>query len=348
MNRNKFNRLLIRFFIVFSFQLIIKAFDYSFSRLFEITYRGTVFSVFFISVWILGWYFAEFVNKKIERRLQWVKIIYNVFIGYIIGLISVVGYRFGDVYLFDNSDLWVDIPLYNPEFTVSFLLIYMMIYGFNEFFNANMKAKEERINIERLQKENTLAQYMALKAQIEPHFLFNSLSVLNSIVHKDVNLASEFIIKLSRTLRYIIEKNDFTLVFLKEDIFIAEDYYFLIKTRFEDCIEYKNNISQNLIETTCIPPVTIQILIENAIKHNKQSAEKPLKIILESTEEYIVVKNSLNLRNEISNSTGKGLKNIAKRYELISGKSIVVSVDEEYFYVKLPILKKCDYEHFDN
>ena len=345
MNFSKIPKIVIRISIVYAFQLIIKAFDYSFGNFFEYTFRGVFFSVFFISFWLGSWYFAELINKKIAKLAQINRLGINIVIGYGIGFLTNHVYRTGDSLIYDNSEGWADISLLNPEFTISVLLVYLLIYWFNEYLQSNIKMREEKIKTETLQKESTMAQYMALKAQIEPHFLFNSLSVLNSLVHKDADLASEFIIKLSKNLRYIIEKNSFTLVPLKDEITIVEDYFFLIKTRFNDGINLNINISNELIDETSIPPVTIQLLIENAIKHNKLSAEEPLNIDISATDDYILVKNKINLRAESTNSTGKGLENISKRFELISEKSIIVDKTVNSYCVKLPILNKKNYEH---
>ncbi|MEA3450885.1 MAG: histidine kinase, partial [Bacteroidota bacterium] len=257
-------------------------------------------------------------------------------------------YRFGDIYLFENEHLWVDIRSFNPEFTISMLLIYMMVYWFNEFFLENIKIREEEIKNQKMQKEFSNAKYMALKAQIEPHFLFNSLSVLNSIVHKDPDLASEFIVKLSKTLRYIVEKNNSKVVYLKEEMLLVTNYFFLLKTRFEGNIKLTNNINKSLLENCIIPPVTIQMLLENAVNHNKHSEENPLEVIIEADDEHIIVKNTLNLKNNKEKSTGKGIENIIQRYELLSGEKVIVNENEDFFTVKLPILKNEEYEHFNN
>ena len=343
MNFSKIPKFVIRISIVYAFQLLIKGFDYSFGGFFEYTFRGVLFSVFFISFWLGGWYLSESINKKITKFTQLIRLGINIVYGYGIAFLINHIYRTGDILIYNNYESWEHISLLNPEFTISVLLVYLLIYWFNEYLQSNIKIREEKIKAETLQKESTLAQYMALKAQIEPHFLFNSLSVLSSLVHKDADLASEFIIKLSKNLRYIIEKNSFTLVPLKDEITIVKDYFFLIKTRFNDGINLNINISKEIIEKTSIPPVTIQLLIENAIQHNKLSAEEPLNIEISATENYILVKNKINLRTKSTDSTGKGLENISKRFELISGKSIIIDKTDECYCVKLPILNKTDY-----
>ena len=348
MNNSNIKKFLTRLFVVYSIQLIIKAFDYSFGGFFDFTVRGFVFTIFLIIMWVGGWYFAEYLNKKITDLTQIYKLLINIVIGYSITFSSNMGYRLGDSHLFGNADLWENIPNFNPEFTISMLLIYMMIYWFNEFFLVNIKIKEEEIKKQKIQKEFSDAKYLALKAQIEPHFLFNSLSVLNSIVHKNPDLASEFIIKLSKTLRYIVEKNSFKIVSLKEEMQLVMNYFFLLKTRFNESIKLTNKIDDYLLENCFIPPVTIQMLIENAIKHNKHSDENPLEVIIEANDEHITVQNTLNKKSNKEESTGKGIKNIAQRYELFTGKNVVVSENENFFSVKLPILKKDEYEHFNN
>jgi len=228
------NNFLSRLLIIYLIQLLIKSFDYSFGPFMDFTFRGFVFSISFISFSMLAWYFAEWLNEKIKDQMELVKLILNLILGYIIGFAINNGYRSGDQIFFDNEDLWKEISMFNPELTISLLLIYMIIYGIYEYLNIKLQKKDEQVKTETLKKENILAQYQALKNQIEPHFLFNSLSVLSSIVHTNTDLASEFIIKLSKTMRFIIEKNQFDLVSLEDEIAMVKDYFFLLKTRMLD------------------------------------------------------------------------------------------------------------------
>ncbi len=343
----KWSSFLIRLGIIYLVQLMIKGFDYSFGHFLDFTFRGIIFSSSFIVFWMIIWYLAEWINEKIKYRGELIKLFINLIIGYAAGFLSNNIYRFGDIYLFDNTETWKDISIFNPELVIALLLIYMVVYGVYEYLNVKLQKKDEQLKKEKLQKENIFAQYQSLKNQIEPHFLFNSLSVLSSIVHTDSDLASDFIVKLSKTMRFIIEKNKFDLVTLKDEMAMVKDYFFLLKTRFNDGIHLQllNDIEN--VNDIYIPPVSIQLLIENAIKHNKLSIAEPIYISICICDNYICVKNTLNKKTEAIDSTGIGLNNISKRYELIANKKVETKEEDNLFIVKLPLLSQEDYENFN-
>jgi LytS/YehU family sensor histidine kinase len=198
-----------------------------------------------------------------------------------------------------------------------------------------------------LEKDNTLAQYLNLKSQIEPHFLFNSLSVLSSLIYSDKELASEFVLKLSRILRFVIEKNSFLLVPLNEEMTFIENYIFLIKTRFDDEVVFNSSIDEKKISSCYVPPASIQTLVENAIKHNKFSKESPLQIEVYNSSNRITVSNNVNLRNHGETSTGKGLDNLKARYSHFTSNLVEITQTEDSFTVSIPLLTKKEYESFN-
>ena len=345
---DKFSSFIIRIGIIYLVQLMIKGFDYSFGHFFDFTFRGVVFSTTFITFWLVVWYISEWINEKIKHKREVMKLLINLALAYASGFTFNNIYRSGDHHLFDNTETWKDISIFNPELTISLMLLYMIVYGVYEYLNVKLQKKDEQLKKEKLQKENIFAQYQSLKNQIEPHFLFNSLSVLSSIVHTDSNLASEFILKLSKTLRFIIEKNQFDLLPLKDEIAMVKDYFFLLKTRFGEGIHLHllNDIENH--KDIYIPPASLQLLIENAIKHNKLSLDQSIHISVCICDEFICVKNTLNRKNEAIDSTGIGLQNISKRYELIAKKSIEINEESNLFIVKLPLLSQEDYESFNH
>ncbi|MBD0403774.1 sensor histidine kinase [Flammeovirga sp. EKP202] len=338
----------LRLIVVYLLQLFIKAFDYSFGGVFPLTFRGMIFTFTFVSYWLTIWYVSEHIQKKISPLNTLSIVTINVLIGIYCGLSSTVIYMLGDTYLFQNGHLWEEIPFYNPELSVALCIIYLLIFTVYAYVQKIFQLKEKEVNVEQLEKEMFKSQYMSLKAQIEPHFLFNSLSVLSSIVHTDQNLASEFIIKLSKTLRYIIEQNKRVLVSLGEELKVVEDYFFLLKTRFGEAIQLQNNIDPNIIETIMIPPASIQVLVENAVKHNKLSMKKPLLITIALKENLIIVTNNYDKKEVEETSTGMGLSNINKRYQLIAGKNIIIEKNQDTFKVSLPALSTIDHENFNH
>ena len=341
------HKFLFRFTVSFFIQLFIKSFDDSFGSFLEITFRGTVFSIYYISLWVFFWYLSEYINKKIKSLRFSIKIVSNLLIGYVIGFISNGSYKLGDSYIFNKKKMWENISFFNPELVVGLTFIYLFLYVLNLFYEKDKEMREQQLKNDILEKDNIKAQFLNLKSQIEPHFLFNCLSVLEGIIHKDVNLASKFIVKLSNSLRYIIEENKFNLVSLERELFIIKDYFFLIKTRFRDSINLK--IDLNIKSSNFyIAPLTIQLLIENAIKHNKFSVINPLHIEVKTNQDYIIIKNNLNKKLQTEPSPKEGIRNIESRYQLITDKKLEIVNNGKEFIVKLPLLKIKDYEHFNN
>lgn len=351
------NKFLNRIIIIFLIHFIVKIGDQSFNVFSDFTYRGLLFSVYFFTYWIIVWYIASFFNQKIKLKLDvssknkisytYLLFLFHFIFGLLVSFGLNISYRLGDIILFNRSIVWEDIPIANPELTVSLSMIYMIIFTFDIYHESSIKTKEDQIQLAKLKQENTLAQYLNLKSQIEPHFLFNSLSVLSSIIHSDVNLASEFVLRLSKILRYVIEKNEFVLVPLREEISFLEDYFFLIQNRFQDGIILNNTIDKDIMDSCYIPPSSLQLLVENAIKHNKFTKDNPLLINLYNNEENLIVSNILHVRDDMKNSTKSGLQNLSGRFKHFSSNSIEIKKTDTNFIVSLPILTKLHDERFN-
>ncbi|MBK0402789.1 histidine kinase [Adhaeribacter sp. BT258] len=194
------------------------------------------------------------------------------------------------------------------------------------------------INAEMLQKEIAQAQYEGLKNQINPHFLFNSLNVLSTLVHIDADLSEKFIDQLAKAYRYVLEQHDHELVVLKTEIDFINAYIFLLKIRFEDKLQVSMDIPAEKLNHY-LPPLTLQLLIENAVKHNVLSRESPLVVNISVTEDdYLVVQNNLQIRTQEFASTGVGLKNITNRYEYITQRKVFFHILGKSYISKVPLL----------
>ena len=351
------NKFFTRISFVFLFHLIFKIGDDSFNVFGDFTLRGLVLSFYFISFWLAVWYVADFLGQKLvawqKRTSKYTHIhtillfTFHFFFGFIFAFLSNYLYRLGDIYLFHMEEAWRDVTVFNPELTMSLLLIYMMVFSFDTYYSSSIRINEDKLQLEKLKRENTLAQYLNLKSQIEPHFLFNSLSVLSSVIHTDANLASEFTIRLSRILRYMIEKNEHILVPLKDEISFVDNYLFLNQTRFQEGINFKNSLDKRIISSSYIPPASLQMLIENAVKHNKFTKKNSLEIILMNDKESLIVMNNLNIREDIENSTKLGLDNLIERFNQFTPNRVVIKKTKSQFTVSLPILTKKHYERFN-
>jgi LytS/YehU family sensor histidine kinase len=191
------------------------------------------------------------------------------------------------------------------------------------------------------EKENIIAQYAALKNQIDPHFFFNSLSVLSSLIYENTDLSAEFISHLSKHYRYILETESTNLVSLSRELDNLDSYFYLMNIRYPDSIVKVCEISGQTRSECMMLPHSLLMLVENAIKHNMFSREDPFSIEITEEEEYIVVRNRINRRKVIRESTGIGLENIIKRYRIECKKEVLIEDSGNLFSVKLPkILEK--------
>ncbi|UUC44120.1 sensor histidine kinase [Flavobacterium cerinum] len=225
----------------------------------------------------------------------------------------------------------------NPEIiksTIFILLWNSIIVLLIEIFFYNQRQIVAKDKIAIMEKEKIQYQYEMLKAQINPHFLFNSLNVLSSLAYEDAEKANLFAKKMSGVYRYLLLTNERPTVTLKEELAFLDSYIFLEKIRFENnlLITLSNHINTN----KNVIPVSLQLLIENAIKHNITTSNQPLNVHVEITEEGITVSNNLQLRNTID-SSGVGLKNLQRQYALHK-KTIAIIKTDTQFIVKMPFL----------
>lgn len=203
-------------------------------------------------------------------------------------------------------------------------------------FFKNWKAS--LIEIEHYKTESVQAQLQNLKNQLNPHFLFNNLSVLSSLVYIDQDKAVDFINQLSKVYRYLLDNRDTELVSLETELNFIKAYTYLIKIRFDKNIIFNITIPQEKT-VLLLPPLSLQMLIENAIKHNEISEDLPLTIDMDIKDNMLQVFNNIQLRitNEISSKTG--IQNIKDRYKFFTNEEVEVFQTEKLFCVKLPLLK---------
>jgi two-component system, LytTR family, sensor kinase len=210
-------------------------------------------------------------------------------------------------------------------------LINTIIFYFKEYKLTSLEA-------EQLKNISTQAELQLIKSQINPHFLFNNLNVLSALIMKDNNEANRFIEEFSKVYRYILSNHDKELVELRTEVDFIKPYIFLLEKRFAEGLVIKVNIADDYKDQYIIP-ASLQMLIENAIKHNVVSRHKPLLIDVHSNgNNTLVVSNNLQAKQTVEYSTGIGLQNIIKRYQLVSNKTVTIDKDEKNFTVTLPLL----------
>jgi two-component system LytT family sensor kinase len=195
---------------------------------------------------------------------------------------------------------------------------------------------------ERQQKDNALLQLNSLKQKVNPHFLFNSLSSLNALIEKSPELAKSFVVKLSRVYRYVLDSYPNGLTTVNEELRFLNEYFFLLKIRFGDALEPLDiNISTAHTEQH-IPFMSLQTLIENAVKHNMLSKAKPLKIKIESIGDHIMVTNNLQVRNDVRDSGKQGLSYLQSTYAYFGSESFQYGEEGNVYKVTLPLLSAID------
>lgn len=195
-----------------------------------------------------------------------------------------------------------------------------------------------RVNAEQLKREATQAQFVALKNQVSPHFLFNSLSILSSLVEVDPKLSVRFISHLSKVYRYILEQRDSERVSLKTELDFLNAYAFLLNIRFEGKLLVQNRVAEPVATRYGIAPLTLQLLVENAVKHNQMSQAQPLLVTIDTEDDYLIVRNPLQTRPQVEESTGLGLENIRNRYRLLTDRPMSAGEEDNAFVVKIPLL----------
>lgn len=360
MNKN-LQSFFLRLSVIAIFHLLFKQGDQTFSGAFEPSLRSLVFSLYFIVYWMLFWE----ASRKIFIRLtsishdtyKWysglpfvtlILLIFVIagstvfslgysFIDHIFGIKVKEDVSFLNPEIFGSFDIPGSINL-NPELLFGFILFFILVYGTHIFISSMKKAKEMELVAALQKKESITAQYAALKNQIDPHFFFNSLSVLSSLIYENPELSSEYISHLSKHYRYILETNTGSVATVGKELEILDSWFFLIRIRYQDSVRLSVNLANGTRSKYKILPLSLLMLAENAVKHNAFTKDNPLIVEIFEDEAYIIVRNNIYKRKLPEESTGIGLQNIKKRYTIESNKEVLVEVSENYFVVKLPKL----------
>jgi two-component system LytT family sensor kinase len=221
----------------------------------------------------------------------------------------------------------------------------ILSFGVSAFLHARgfmmqwkNSVKQESTKQEIVAKTET-AKFESLKNQLDPHFLFNSLNVLTSLIGENPAHAERFTTKLSKVYRYVLEQRNKDLVPIEEELKFAKTYMELLGMRFEDAVKFNipDSISNDALK---IVPLSLQLLLENAVKHNVVSSSKPLTIDIYEEGNYLITENNINPKQAIGKSTKVGLQNIADRYGLITDKVVKIENNNKIFKVSLPLLIK--------
>lgn len=309
-----------------SFSVFLKYFGISF--MYSFSYWGG-------TVWLVG-----FLNRKFDwltrskERIIW-GIVGTLFVSF--GITFFIHFL---LLVVPGKNKFIDLfslSAFRSYLTPAIINILISFWFHLQSFFVNWK--KSALNEERLKSESALARLEALQQQLDPHFLFNAFNVLTGLIEEDQKLAQKFVAQLSKVYRYVLEMRSKPVVRLEDELEFAKSYLFLLKIRFENGFDYQLDIPEAFWGKSLVP-VSIQLLIENAIKHNTVNARTPLKVRLYIDGNDLCVENNLNLKQAVPvESTGVGLANIMERYEMVNATKVpVIKQTEEKFLVKLPLI----------
>ncbi|WP_136480269.1 sensor histidine kinase [Cognatitamlana onchidii] len=298
----------------------------------EITVKDIILRLVFIATysWLLlqintNW---KLLYSKISLTLR---ILIRVFVN--------VALFIGAVHAFIYLDEWLTGQVITDVADAILHMVYAVIMVIVVFVSRIIRLQMEReINLkekEELRQQSLKNELTALKNQINPHFLFNSLNSLNSLVRENKE-ATTFVNKLSFMYRYILQSGTEDLVTLADELKFLESYIFLIKTRYRERFQIEIDLDEKVLSRR-LPAMALQLLVENAVKHNEISKLNPLLVKVYLEEDFLIVENTIKPRTTFVDSTGNGLVNLDKRYQILMKKNIVIRDADQVFKVKLPL-----------
>jgi hypothetical protein len=286
--------------------------------------------------------FFKYFNNDVDwSNSKWSK--YRIPLGFVISLglslIAVFLIRFVTVVGFGQKNLQYFISHENPaHYYVTLFITFIIVVIFHAFYFYK-QTQETKLKEQKIIAGTASAKFESLKNQIDPHFLFNSLNVLNSLIEENPDMAQDFTTSLSKIYRYVLEQKDKELVPIEEELDFAKTYMNLLLIRFENSLTFE--IPEDIaIPEAKVVPLSLQLLLENTIKHNVASSTKPLHIRIYVEGGNLVVENNLQKKETLNNRKGVGLQNIVNRYGILTKKVVTIEESSDYFRIRLPILTK--------
>ncbi len=307
----------------------------------EMTYSSNVQLLVF-SFFVLGavWEFFSFLNSRLKKQFPIDKApVQRVVLQLSLGSLFLFALRAVGIFLL--ADYFpVD---FNWAFRAAIYVVDFFVTACinSLFFIAEYieKWKQSIQRAERLEKEKTQVQFDNLKNQLNPHFLFNALASLNSLIRSNPELASEFLQNMSRVYRYVLKHKDKEVISLEEEYQFLNDYLFLLETRFGSAFRFKSNLPDEALEKGIVP-VTLQILVENAVKHNIISEKNPLLIEVSIEGDYLVMKNAYHPKNRVEESNGLGLENLKNLYRYLSDLNLFWEIRDQKYSIHIPLIER--------
>ena len=266
--------------------------------------------------------------------ITWKKIVLSFIMTWIVS--NVLGKGF--VFLHHHFDIpAIDAMVHHYLHPLRDFIITCIVVGSCYITYLVRKSQQVLVENQQLRAENLLNQYEALKSQLNPHMLFNSLNTLRSLIRETPDKAQDYLQELSHVLRYTLQENECRSVTLREEMDFVNAYIFLLKMRYEDNLVFDIDLGKEH-ESKQLPPMSVQLLIENAVKHNEISNRHSLTISVRSDHDSLTVSNPIQPKLTHSGGTGIGLVNLSKRYNLLYKKDISIKEDASIFSVTIPLV----------
>ncbi|MEO7975833.1 2TM domain-containing protein [Flavobacterium sp.] len=288
-----------------------------------------------------------FINVFLDKKWDWLeqtnlRVYFGILVTILYTVPAVLGVNFIVFVVVQN------LPLENffSERMVWVHLFYIILsLGVSTFMQARSfmvkwkQASKFEVTQQKIIAGTANAKFESLKNQIDPHFLFNSLNVLSSLIEENPDNAQRFTTSLSKIYRYVLEQKDKELVSVEDELSFAKTYMNLLKMRFENSLFYELP-KENINPDAKVVPLSLQLLLENTVKHNIVSEQKPLHIRIFIDGDYLAIQNDFQKKEVLQDRQGVGLQNIVNRYGIITNRKVVIEQNEKNFTVKIPILTK--------
>ncbi len=335
MNNSKF-KIINKLGIAIAITLFFKIVFFRIEEFFELDL------LFIIAIVLIIWQGNEAIDNLLNTKYPWIentkkRLIIQSVLSFVYTSITLFALMyllhqlmFGDGRIINRKMMEIFPP------AILFTLALLAVKIGSEFFNA---LKNSLLEVEKYKTESANAQLQNLKNQLNPHFLFNNLSVLTSLVYKNQDKAADFITELAKVYRYVLDTKNAELVPLQEELDFINHYIYLQKIRFEDSILFEIKVEESK-KNDFLLPMCLQMLVENTIQHNETSQANPLKVLIYTQNNSLIIENPILPRSNVAESTKTGLKNIEQRYSFFTDEKVVVNNNGEVFKVILPLIHK--------
>ena len=322
----------IFFFTFFSDEKTLESFGYNL----------VISAMYAFGLGLSNGFLNDFLNKKLSWTEQTrLRTILGIVLTVIVNFIVVYGCNYINFVIIQKvstpDEFFSGKYNFTNWFMVNFALMISAFLHAKGFMEELKKNTKKEVVEQKLIAKSANAQFESLKNQLDPHFLFNSLNVLTALIDENPEQAQKFTTSMSKIYRYVLEQKDKEMVKVEDEIEFAKIYCNLLKTRFEDSVDFTFDINNDDLQKFVVP-LSLQLLLENCIKHNFATSSKPLNIRIFIEGKFLSIENNIQVREQLKESAGIGLANIVQRYALLTKDNVFIEKTEQTFKVKIPIL----------